>query len=43
MDGFITLIDFEKEFDSIEWNFLFKCLKIYNFGDSFVDWIKFYI
>ena len=40
MNGFITLIDFEKAFDSIEWNFLFKCLKTFNFGDAFLDWIK---
>ena len=40
MNGFITLIDFEKAFDSIEWNFLFKCLKTFKFGDSFLHWIK---
>ena len=40
INGFITLIDFEKAFDSIEWTFLFKCLKAFNFGDSFLDWIK---
>ena len=38
--GFITLIDFEKAFDSIEWPFLFNCLKSFNFGNSFVSWIK---
>ena len=40
MNGFITLIDFEKAFDSIEWNFMFKCLKTFNFRDAFLDWIK---
>ena len=40
MNDFITLIDFEKAFDSIEWNFLFKCLKTFNFGDSLLHWIK---
>ena len=40
MNGFITLIDFEKTFDNIKWNFLFKCLKTFNFGDAFLDWIK---
>ena len=40
MNGFITLVDFEKAFVSIEWNFLFKCLKTFNFGDSFLAWIK---
>ena len=38
--GFITPIDFEKVFDSIEWPFLFNCLKSFNFGNSFVSWIK---
>ena len=38
--GFITLIDFEKAFDSIEWPFLFKCLKNFNFGDYFISWIR---
>ena len=40
MNGFITLIDFEKAFDSIEWNFLFKSLKTFNFGAAFLDWIQ---
>ena len=40
ISGFITLIDFEKAFDSIEWQFLFKCLKIFNFGDNFISWIR---
>ena len=33
--GFVTLIDFEKSFDSIEWPFLFKCLEQFNFGAVF--------
>ena len=40
MNGFITLINFEKASDSIEWNFLFKYLKTFNFGDTFLNWIK---
>ena len=38
--GYILLVDFEKAFDSIEWEFLFKCLKLYNFGENFLNWIK---
>ena len=38
--GFITLIDFEKAFDSIEWPFLFKCLEKFNFGPVFTSWIR---
>ena len=40
MDGYIALADFEKAFDSIEWAFLLKCLKAFNFGESFISWMK---
>ena len=38
--GLIMLIDFEKAFDSLSWNFLHKCLKYLNFGESIRQWIK---
>ena len=38
--GYIVQVDFEKAFDSIEWNFLFKTLEVFNFGPKFVSWIK---
>ena len=38
--AFLAQIDFEKAFDSIEWPFLYKCLKTFNFGDNFIHWIK---
>ena len=40
IEAIIALIDFEKAFDSIEWTFLFKTLRSFNFGDSFISWIK---
>ncbi len=40
LQGMMVLIDFEKAFDSISWHFLFKTLKIFNFGDSFRKWIE---
>ena len=33
-------IDFEKSFDSLSWNYLFKTLEISNFGREFQNWIK---
>ena len=36
----IQTVFFEKAFDSIEWNFLFKTLKQFNFGDNFIKWRK---
>jgi len=36
----IALIDFEKAFDTIEWPFLLNSLKRYNFGETFVQWIR---
>ena len=39
-DGILLFADFQKAFDSIEWNFLFKTLEKFNFGDKFIKWIK---
>ena len=36
----IFFSDFEKAFDSIDHDYLIKCLRHFNFGDSFVNWIK---
>ena len=38
--GLIFNLDFTKAFDSIEWNFLYKTLQHFNFGESFIKWIK---
>lgn len=38
MEGFLFLIDFEKAFESIEWNFINKALKSCNFGSSVCQW-----
>ena len=38
--GIMTAIDFEKAFDSLNWNFLLKSLELFGFGESFLGWIK---
>ena len=38
--GLLMLIDFEKAFDSISWNFIYKTLTYLGFGRNFVQWIQ---
>jgi hypothetical protein len=38
--GLFLLIDFEKAFDPISWNFLNNILKFFNFGESIQKWAK---
>ena len=44
MDGLLLLVDFEKAFDSVEWNFLRKALESFNFGPFICKWFEtFYV
>lgn len=36
--GLLLMVDFEKAFDSVSWDFLEKCLKFFKFPKSIVDW-----
>ena len=38
--GIMSAIDFEKAFDSLRLNFLYKSLEVLGFGASFITWIK---
>ena len=38
--GILFMLDFQKAFDSLEWNFIFKTLDIFDFGPSFKKCIK---
>ena len=38
IEGLLLLVDFEKAFDSIEWDFLKQALISFNFGPSFCKW-----
>ena len=38
--GILFMLDFTKAFDTIQWDFIFKTLNYFNFGPSFIRWIK---
>ena len=40
LPGLMVTINFEKAFDSLSWNFLFKVLEKFNFGQSFIKWVR---
>lgn len=40
LPGLLVCIDFQKAFDSVEWDFLRQVLDKFNFGKSFTSWIK---
>ena len=37
------LIDFEKAFDSLAFNFIENALTCFNFGETFKKWIKLFL
>lgn len=39
-DATFILLDQEKAFDRVEWDWLHATLKYYNFGDKFIEWIN---
>ena len=38
--GLLLFADFEKAFDSISHDFMFNCLKRFNFGPDIIKWVK---
>jgi hypothetical protein len=38
--GVLILLDFEKAFDSVEWNFIRKSLEFLGFGPSIIHWFE---
>ena len=41
--GLLLTIDFEKAFDTVEWEFIDKTLETFNFGKSFRKWINLFL
>ena len=37
LSGMLLFLDFEKAFDSIDWEFIWKALETYNFGNNFIN------
>ena len=38
--GIILTIDYEKAFDSLNWNFMLHALKLFNFGNNFINYVS---
>ena len=38
--GIILLIDFEKAYDSLSFNYIEKCLRFFNFGNCMIKWVN---
>ena len=38
--GILIFIDFKKAFDTVEWHYLFDCLRAFNFGPDLINWVK---
>ena len=39
-DGALLFLDFQKAFDSVEWEFIFSTLEHFKFPPSFIQWVK---
>ena len=38
--GLLLFLDFRKAFDTINFEYILKCLKHFNFGSSFIKWVQ---
>ena len=38
--GIALFLDFKRAFDTIEWDFINSCLKVFNFGPDIQNWVK---
>ncbi|XP_028108106.1 uncharacterized protein LOC114306978 [Camellia sinensis] len=40
LGGLLLKLDFQKAFDSVNWNFLFHILQNFGFGEKWISWVK---
>ena len=40
LPGFILFVDFEKAFDTTEWDFILNILEVFKFGCNFQKWLS---
>ena len=38
--GILIFIGFKKALDTVEWHYIFDCLKAFNFGPDLINWVK---
>ena len=38
--GALIMLDYQKAFDTVEWNFLFEALRKFNLGENFIRWVN---
>ena len=41
--GMLMLIDFQKAFDCLSWDFIDNVLNFLNFGNDFKNWVKVFL
>ena len=39
-EGLIIVLDFAKAFDTIEWSYIYTCMKLFGYGDGFITMVK---
>ena len=39
-EGLIIVLDFAKAFDTIEWSYIYSCMKMFGYGDRFITMVK---
>ena len=39
IESAIIFLDYEKAFDRVEWKWTLQCLRKFNFGDKFINWV----